>query len=120
MPAGERRIADLILTPGNPESSALAEEVLQHARPLIEKLSPSRFHSRIHFPFWVLHGRGDTMVPYTEALALKRLMPRQVRLYVSIRYGHKQLGRERSLWRSLRDMVGLVVYLGRFLYTVEE
>jgi len=119
LPARERRIADLILTPGNPESSALAEEVLQHARPLIEKLSPSRFHSRIHFPFWVLHGRSDTMVPYTEALALKRLMPRQVRLYVSIRYGHKKLGRERSLWRAMRDMAGLVVYLGRFLYTVE-
>ena len=120
LPARERRIADLILTPGNPESSALAEEVLQHARPLIEKLSPSRFHSRIHFPFWVLHGHSDTMVPYTEALALKRLMPRQVRLYVSIRYGHKQLGRESSFWRSLQDMVGLVVYLGRFLYAVEE
>ena len=120
LPARERRIADLILTPGNPESSALAEEVLQHVRPLIEKLSPSRFHSRIYFPFWVLHGHSDTMVPYTEALALKRLMPRQVRLYVSIRYGHKQLGCESSFWRSLRDMVGLVVYLGRFLYTVEE
>ncbi len=120
LPARECRIADLILTPGNPESSALAEEVLQHVRPLIEKLSPSRFHSRIHFPFWVLHGRNDTMVPYTEALALKRLMPRQVRLYVSIRYGHKKLGRESSFWQSLRDMVGLVVYLGRFLYAVEE
>ncbi|UCH63778.1 MAG: hypothetical protein JSU77_04845 [Fidelibacterota bacterium] len=116
----ERRIADLILTPSNPESNALAEEVLQHARPLIGKLSPSRFYSRIHFPFWVLHGRSDTMVPYTEALALKRLMPSQVRLYVSTRYGHKKPGHESSLWRSLRDMVGLVVYLGRFLYAVKE
>ncbi len=120
LPAGERRLADLILTPGNPETSALAEEVLQHVRPLLEKLSPSGFHSRIQFPFWVLHGRNDTMVPYTEALALKRLVPRQVRLYVSSRFGHKKLGRESSLWRAMRDMAGLVVYLGRFLYAVEE
>ncbi|GAH80198.1 unnamed protein product, partial [marine sediment metagenome] len=119
LPADERRIADLILTPDNPESTALAEEVLQHTRPLLEKLSPSRFHSRIHFPFWVLHGRSDTMVPYTEALALKRLMPRQVRLYVSNLYGHKKLGYGSSLWRSIRDAVGLVVYIGRFLRAVE-
>lgn len=119
LPADERRIADLILTPGNPESTALAEEVLQHTRPLLEKLSPSRFHSRIHFPFWVLHGHSDTMVPYTEALALKRLMPRQVRLCVSHLYGHKKLGYGSSLWRSIRDAVGLVVYIGRFLRAVE-
>ncbi len=119
LPDKERQIIDLILTPGNPETTALADEVIQHARPLLETLSPSQFYSRIHFPFWVLHGRNDTMVPYTEALALKRLLPYQVRLHVSTLYGHKQLGTGSRFWRSLWDRVQLVTFMGRFLHALE-
>ncbi|MFB0517272.1 MAG: hypothetical protein ACETWG_11815 [Candidatus Neomarinimicrobiota bacterium] len=119
LPSKERRLADLILTPGNPESTALAEKVLQHSRPVLEALSPSQFYPRIAFPFWILHGRDDRMVPYTEALALKRLLPRQVRMHVSSLYSHKGLGNGGSLWRTLREGVGLVVYVGRFLRAVE-
>ncbi len=119
LPAAERSIVDLILTPGNTESTALAEEVLEHARPLLEELSPSRFYHRIQFPFWVLHGRNDLMVPYTEALALKRLMPRQVRMYVSSLYAHREPEDGGGLWRTFRDTVGMVVYLGRFLRAAE-
>jgi acetyl esterase/lipase len=115
----ERRIADLILTPGNPESTALAEEVLQHARSVLQDLSPSNFHSQIQFPFWVLHGRNDLMVPYTEALALKQLLPGQVHMYVTNLYSHRDLGTGSQLWRTVRDMVGLIVYFGRFLHRVE-
>ena len=119
LPARERRIADLILTPGNPESSALAEEVLRPVHSLLEELSPAQFYSRIHFPVWVLHGRHDAMVPYTEALALKRLLGRKARLYVSGLYAHKELGSGSNRWRSAWDAAGLAVYFGRFLHAVE-
>ncbi|UCD37810.1 MAG: hypothetical protein JSW54_13475 [Fidelibacterota bacterium] len=116
--SAERRITELIITPGNPESSDLAETVLQHARRCLEDLSPSFFHSRIRFPFWVLHGRNDLMVPYTEALALKNLLPRQVRLYITNLYSHKHLDYGDHLWRAIRDIVGLLTYFGRFLRAV--
>ncbi|UCH09256.1 MAG: hypothetical protein JSU61_08420 [Fidelibacterota bacterium] len=115
----ERRVADLILTPGNPDSTTLAEEVLQHARPVLQDLSPSYFYSQIHFPFWVLHGRHDLMVPYTEALALKQLLPEQVKMYVTNLYSHRDLGNNSGRWQTVRDMVGLVAYFGRFLHRVE-
>ena len=115
----ERRVLDLFLTPSNPESTRLAEKVLQHTRPLLEELSPSKFYSRIDFPVWVLHGSHDSMVPCTEAMALKRLLPRQVRLYLTGLYSHKELGYRGHLWQTVKDALGLIVYFGRFLRAVE-
>jgi hypothetical protein len=59
------------------------------------------------------------MVPYTEALALKQLLPGQVHMYVTNLYSHRDLGTGSQLWRTVRDMVGLIVYFGRFLHRVE-
>ena len=119
LPAGDRRMTDLMLNPGNPDSMKLADRVLDIVRPLLAENSPSHFYDRIDFPLWVLHGRNDLAVPYTEALALKRLLPKQVRLYISDLYGHKELSFGRGIWPSLRSGLGMVLFMGRFLRAVE-
>lgn len=119
LPDRERRLADLFLTPTNPESRALAEEILEQVRPRLEAISPAHFYKQIRFPIWVFHGRNDTMVPYTEALALKRLMPRQVRLHISNVYSHNQLAFGEHRWRTVRDVAGLLFYMGRLFHAME-
>ncbi len=119
LPAAERRMADLLINPGNPESLKLADHILDDVRPLLVEDSPSHFYHRIDFPVWVLHGRNDVAVPYTEALALKRLLPRQVRLFISDLYGHKELSLGRGIWHSLKSGLGLLLFMGRFLREVQ-
>ncbi|MEE9161542.1 MAG: alpha/beta hydrolase [Candidatus Neomarinimicrobiota bacterium] len=119
LPARERRIVDLILTPGNAESAAFAEEILKKVRPRLASLSPAHFYRQITYPIWVLHGRRDRFVPHTEALALKALLPRQVRLHVSSLYEHRQLGWGRNLVSTVGEALGLIVFMGRFLRAVE-
>lgn len=119
LPARERRIIDLILTPGNAESAAMAEEILEKVRPRLASLSPANFYRQITYPIWVLHGRRDRFVPYTEALTLKELLPRQVRLHISSLYEHRQLGRGRNLVSTAGEALRLIVYVGRFLRAVE-
>ncbi len=119
LPVAEQRMADLMLNPGNPETLKLFERVLDNVRPLLIEDSPSHFYHRIDFPVWVLHGRSDVAVPYTEALALKRLLPRQVRLFISNLYGHKELSLGRGIWHSLKSGLGMLLFMGRFLRAVE-
>ncbi len=118
LPAAERRMTDLMLNTGNPQSLELADRVLEHIRPLLAEDSPSHFYHRIDFPVWVLHGRNDVAVPYTEALALKRLLPSQVRLFISDLYGHKELSLGRGIWHGLISGLGMILFMGRFLRAV--
>lgn len=115
----DRCMVDLILTPGNPESATLADMVLEHAKPILDALSPSRFHEKIHFPIWVLHGRDDRMVPYTEALAMKRLLQRRVHLHVTSLYAHRDFGSGGNIFRTIWNTFTLVIYFARFLRAVE-
>jgi acetyl esterase/lipase len=115
----DRHIVDLILTPGNPESATLADMVLEHAKPILDALSPSRFHQETHFPIWVLHGLDDRMVPYTEAVAMKRLMPRWVRLHITGLYAHREFGSGSNIFRTIWDTFTIVIYFARFLRAVE-
>ena len=93
--------------------------VLEHAKPILEALSPARFHKHIRFPIWVLHGRDDQMVPYTEAIAMKELMPRLVRLHITGLYAHREAGSASSIYKTLWDTLTLVSYFARFLRAAE-
>ena len=116
----ERRILKLIITPDNPESARLAEKTLLKARPRLQALSPANFYHEVDFPFWVMHGKGDRLVPYTEALALKALMPRQVRLAIAADSGHRGVETGRG-WRStLKELMVMATFLGRFLHNLER
>ncbi|MFC1547872.1 hypothetical protein ACFL5M_05030 [Candidatus Neomarinimicrobiota bacterium] len=115
----DRHIVDLILTPGNQESATLADMVLEHAKSILDALSPSRFHQEIHFPIWVLHGRDDRMVPYTEAAAMKRLMPRWARLHITGLYAHREYGSGSSIFKTIWNTCTLVIYFARFLRAAE-
>jgi dienelactone hydrolase len=118
MPA-ERHIVDLILTPGNQESNKLADMVLEHARPVLDALSPSQFYQEINFPIWTFHGRDDRMVPFTEALAMKRLLGRRVRLHITNIYAHREFGSPGNKLGRIWSTLNLITYYARFLRTVE-
>ncbi|MEE9464016.1 MAG: alpha/beta hydrolase [Candidatus Neomarinimicrobiota bacterium] len=118
LPERERRMADLLLNPGDPESLVLAGQVLEHAHSLLAEDSPSHFYRQIDFPIWVMHGRNDVAVHYTEALALKRLLPKKVRLLITDLYGHKEISLVRGLGRNVKYLLVMVLFLGRFLRAV--
>ena len=120
LPDDEKRIANLILTPGNSETAALAEVILSRARPQLEALSPAHFAGEINFPVWVIHGRKDRAVPYTEALALKRLLRQRVHLHITNLYEHTELGLGRNILTAASDLVRLGAFFARFIRAMER
>jgi len=120
LPTAERRMAGLMVTPGHPETMDLVEAMLQKVQSKIAAASPARFYREIPYPIWVFHGRHDAAVPYTEALALKALMGRQVRLHISDLYSHKEIDLDKSLWQTSRDVVAMVLFMGRFFRAAES
>jgi hypothetical protein len=103
----ERHLIDGLLNADNREIIGLAEPIFGRLRPVFQELSPRYTCSRFRFPIWVLHEAGATVIPYTEALALKQLMPKRVHLLVIRGYDEDATspGREKGppLWGLLRE-----------------
>ncbi|MCK4579302.1 MAG: hypothetical protein KAU50_10960 [Candidatus Marinimicrobia bacterium] len=115
----EQELAELITTPGNPDSLDLAMRVLEKVRPRLRSLSPAAFCDRINFPLWILHGKHDRAVPYTEALRLKSLLGSEAKLMVTELFGHRDLALRFNL-PALKEMVLLITFIGRFLRALEQ
>ena len=85
----DRRLFDVFAPPAGAEPDAVeAEDVLralvsgsQRIDPLIE---PSRFLKAVRHPVELLHGRGDSLIPYTESLRMATLLPAGSRGRVTI------------------------------------
>ncbi len=67
--AAARRLVDS----RDPETvNRLAAELSPRTRRLLEELSPDRALSRVRAPLFLVHGRDDPAVPFTESLRLHR------------------------------------------------
>ncbi len=81
LPASKRPVFDLFATPSTEslgaldERRALATELAaacRHADPLLD---PGTVLGSVALPTRLLHGRGDRLIPFTEALRLQRSLP---------------------------------------------
>ena len=94
----------------------------QRVATLIDKLSPriknelrginpsSRDLSQIRAQVILLHGHGDTMIPYTESIALARALPRDlVTLFLIKGYAHTDVKPEREDLPQLLGAVDLLM-----------
>lgn len=117
-PEGE--LVALLLGGPTPALVTLMEAVLMSVKDDLRELSPSAFYPHIDFQINLLHGLGDTAVPYTEALAMKALLPDRVRLHITGLLSHKELNWGRDIWVLFRTTEGLVRTIANFIYQLER
>lgn len=78
----------------------LADLLPEETRRLLNALSPENALSRVRAPLFLIHGRGDHTVPFTESLRLDRRARaegRQVRTIVVGAVGHVEPGQRATL-----------------------
>lgn len=111
----EAAIMEAILESSSAAAAELAEEIMIHARPVMSAYSPASFVGQIRHPVWVLHGQVDRLVPYTEALALKALLGRRAKVHIAGRFGHKEAEGDTHRWGRIKEELGMVFFMTRFL-----
>ncbi len=111
----EGAIMEAILESSSAAATELAEEIITRARPVMSAYSPTSFVGQIRHTVWVLHGQVDRLVPYTEALALKALLGRRAKMHIAGRFGHKEAEGETHRWGRMKEELGLVFFMTRFL-----
>jgi pimeloyl-ACP methyl ester carboxylesterase len=97
-----RRVLEL-LTNSDPERfDALFEHTTPALRQVVHRLSPSRVLSRpLAVDLYLLHGRSDAVIPYSQSLKLRRQLPAAgtVRLVLLGGFQHARAeGAERGSW----------------------
>jgi hypothetical protein len=86
----ERGVWDVVASPahrlaeGTPEAHALAERFAEQLPKHHRGLDPRGFLPRLRGHVILSHGRADRLIPYTETLRLRELMPPQVDLYTAV------------------------------------
>ena len=86
---------------------ALIEQLSPRIRDELEGINPAAHDlSPLRAQVILMHGRGDTFIPYTESLALARaLPPEQVRLFIIEGYAHTSVRPQREDIPQFLDMV---------------
>jgi dienelactone hydrolase len=105
--------------PGREESREVIAALVAASRTIDPLMDPTTFLSRLRHPVELLHGRGDTLMPYTESLRLRERLPERIRAQVTITrlFAHAREERfpigegvreVRTLFRALRSVFGMV------------
>jgi dienelactone hydrolase len=94
---------------------ALAEAVLRELpamKPTMDAASPAATMSSIHVPVYILHGAHDDVVPPSESRwsGLEATGSPDVRVLVSARIGHAEMGKDPAVMESVR-LVGWMASL---------
>ncbi|MFQ6613291.1 MAG: hypothetical protein ACE5D1_00465 [Fidelibacterota bacterium] len=111
----EREVAEALLSgQATPEVRRLANLIRDSCQPIFEALSPARF---IHHPpgkIFIIHGRSDTMVPFTESIHLARVLP-ESRLLLTGLYKHSEMTGGGSWLHRGREALKILRFLTAFL-----
>ncbi|TNF92132.1 MAG: alpha/beta hydrolase [Gammaproteobacteria bacterium] len=96
--ADERALYELIDNKDPQRVAALIDKLSPRIKNELQGISPSnRDLSQIKAKVILLHGRGDTMIPYTESIALAQALPKdQVTLFLIEGYAHTDVKPERG------------------------
>ena len=126
LPAERRALFDLFVRPAatpvraSEEGEAMAVALAAAGRRHSPLVDPAVEIGRVTHPVHILHGRGDRLVPYTESLRLRELLPHAVDRQVTITglFAHSAHARPATiadrvregaiLFRGLRRMLALV------------
>ncbi len=118
-----QRLFDLFAPPSTETPAELDErralalglaEACRRSEPLLD---PAADHASVHIPSQIIHGRGDRLIPFTEALRLMKGLPERARraLTVTALFNHSAdhtprgvLERTREGAKMLRAIHGLL------------
>lgn len=117
----QREICEAIIdSSSTADLERLVDLIREVAADDIVALSPSTWGHRIDTKVFVMHGVADSMVPYTEALALNRTLPNN-ELFLSGLARHTTMnhGGVAGL-EGLQEVTGMAEFMGRFVAAIDH
>ena len=117
----EREICNAIVhSESTPELERLLDLIREVAADDIVSLSPTSWGHKVETKVFVMHGVEDSMVPYTEALALEKTLP-NTDLFLSGLARHTTMSRGALAGLDgLKEVIGMAEYMGRFVETIDQ
>jgi dienelactone hydrolase len=112
--------ASIFASPGRSTAQARVDALSAAQRDYLVAISPLSFSARIRAPVYLLHGRGDTAIPYAHSLALKDAIGDRAQLTTFGRFGHEQPGLKGLSLDDASDVWELGLYLRAIVAAATE
>ena len=97
----------------NDEVQKIVDEVLKNKSDYIKDLSCKKICQNIDMKVFILHGANDNMIPYTESIQLKKLLPNS-ELLISYLFEHKGISSKRNIFFKIKEVLRLIQFLAKF------
>ena len=115
LPAKEKIIlTDILEGNRNKEIDRIINLFLDELRDEFILLSPRYWSNKINNKVFIFHGANDSMVPYTESIALsKNIIDSE--LFISYLYEHRKISSNKGMFFKIKEFWGMIIFFSRFI-----
>ena len=92
---------------------SLIQKMLNANKELLEYLSPNHWANKIKYKVFIIHGANDSMVPFTESVALAKVIPNN-KLLISFLYEHKEISTDRGIFFKIKELIKMINYFAYY------
>ena len=97
----------------NNDVQAIVDNIIAKKSSYIESLSCKPICSQVLSKVFIFHGANDNMIPFTESIQLKELLP-NANLIISYLFGHKGISGKQSLLFKFKEVMKLLRFFSKF------
>ena len=95
------------------EIKKIVYQIMNEKKAKIDKISPQNFSKKIKNKMFIMHGANDSMVPFTESVAMHENI-KNSELLISYLYEHKEISTNRGIFFKLYELLKMEKFFASY------
>lgn len=97
----------------NDEIDEVISSAINKEKTFIQEMSPKYWGDKINSKVFIMHGSNDSMVPFTESLALSRRI-KNSSLFISYMYEHKEISTDKGIIFKIKEFYKMFKFFKKY------
>ena len=97
----------------NDEIDEVISSAINKEKTFIQEMSPKYWGDKINSKVFIMHGSNDSMVPFTESLALNKCI-KNSSLFISYMYEHKEISTDKGIIFKIKEFYKMFKFFKKY------